>query len=103
MRRRGGVDATAFRRFQMQKLVPAPGEHTIKVLYMAPGASWAATGEGTTTVTHRFEADGTYIVRYRRTEPKNYKVWIEPIESSRTEVSNSVCLQPPFEDPRYWQ
>ena len=98
-----GIDATKFKQFQAQKLFVSPGEHTIGIVYMAPGASWNVSGEGLTPVTYNFEARGNYIVRYRRTGAKDYKVWIEPIDASRTQAPNSVCLQPAFEDSKYWQ
>lgn len=98
-----GVDSVGFKPFQVQKLFVSPGEHTVRVVYLAPGISWNVIGEGSTSVTHKFDAHATYIFRYRRTGPKSYETWIEPIDASRVEAPGSVCLQSEFEDSRYWQ
>lgn len=98
-----GVDSTEFETFQVQKLSLSPGEHTVRFKYMAPGFSYDITGEGATSIRHSFEPGVTYIARYRRTEPKRYKVWLEPIDAARAAGPDWICLQPAFEDRRYWQ
>ena len=96
-----GIDETKFKRLKVQKIVASPGVHTIKVLYLAPGARFDVGGAGVTSLTFEFAQRGTYIVRYRRTDPAHYKTWIEPIDA--TQAQAAVCLAPPFEDSRYWQ
>jgi len=96
-----GIDETEFKRFKVQRIVTSPGTHTIRVLYKAPGARFDIEGQGATNLTYEFAPGGTYIVRYRRTDPEHYKTWIEPIDAAQAQTT--ICLAPPFDDPSYWQ
>ena len=99
-----GIDSTTFKKFQIQKLLVAPGQHTVKVLYMAPGARFDIVGSGKVkSLPYYFAPNSSYIVKYKRTDPSHYRVWIEPISAVQAQVANSVCTQPAFGDHRYWQ
>jgi hypothetical protein len=99
-----GIDSITFKRFQIQKLFMAPGQHIVKVSYMAPGARFDIVGSGKVrSLPYYFAPNGSYIAKFRRTDPSHYKVWIEPISAEQAEVPNSVCTEPAFGDRRYWQ
>jgi hypothetical protein len=98
-----GIDGNRFPAYKMQRLQVQPGTRVVKLFYMAPGASFNVEAHGELmSVTHDFAPNGAYIVRYRRTDPKHYRMWIEPIDPARAQTPNTVCLQPAFEDPTYW-
>ena len=66
----GAIGATA-------KLVVTPGRHTVEVLYLAPDSTIFARWEGAMRLTHDFEANSSYVLRYERTDIDRYRAWIE--------------------------
>ena len=98
-----GYDQTTFKSFQILKIVASPGKHTIRAIFMAPGSRFDVQGEGSSSLEYEFEPGGSYLVRYRRTDPDHYVAWIEPLDAALAQSSNPICLEPPFEDSRYWQ
>ena len=98
-----GYDQAKFKPLTVQKIVASPGKHAISVIFRAPGSRFDLEQEGSRTLEYEFAPGGSYLVRYRRTDPDHYVAWIEPLDLAQAQSPNPICLEPPFEDSRYWQ
>jgi hypothetical protein len=80
------LDSIKFPRFQIAKINFVSGTRSIHIDYFTTYQT------GDIVLTHDFQPNKAYIVRYDRTEQSTFRAWIEPIDSGLASTPNTNCF-----------